>query len=390
MDPVRNPYAPGAGAPPPALVGRDRQIQDFDIAIQRLALGRHAKSLMLTGLRGVGKTVLLHRFCRIASSHRWVYIQLEAGENQRFAESIASSLRSGILRLSAGRRMTARARRALGVLRTFQLRWGLPNGSVLEANLDPVPGIADSGFLDYDLEGLFTEVGELARERDVGVLLTVDEIQYLNVAELAALIVGLHRVSQEQLPFMVAAAGLPSVPALAGEAKSYSERLFSFPVIGNLHAEQAREALVTPAAEEGVLWHPDALESVVDVTEGYPYFLQEFGKQVWDISDGTNALTLDDVELALPIAMDELDTGFFRVRFDRSTKSERAYLGAMASLGAGPYQSGQVASLLGKTTAQVGVVRDGLIKRGLCYAPSHGVIAFTVPLFDQFVRRWGD
>ncbi|MDH3368516.1 MAG: ATP-binding protein [Acidimicrobiia bacterium] len=387
MDPIRNPYSPGAGSPPPALVGRDTELEAFDIAVQRLGLGRSAKSLMLTGLRGVGKTVLLREFGRTSERHGWIHQQIEATEDLQFPEAMAMLVRKALLRLSAGQRLADRARRAFGVLKSFQVRWKLPDGGDVTVGLDPVLGLADSGVLEDDLAGLFTEVGELAQERGIGVLFTIDEIQYLSREHLAALIVGLHRISQEQLPFMVAGAGLPSLPALAGEAKSYAERLFTFTVIDSLATAEAKAALATPAQAEGVLWHGDALGRVVAATEGYPYFLQEFGKEAWDIADGPDEITLADVDAAIPIAINELDTGFFRVRIDRTTDTERAYLAAMASLGAGPYGSGEVAAAMGKTTTQVGPHRDTLIKRGLCYSPRHGIIAFTVPMFDQFVRR---
>ena len=388
MDPVRNPYSPGAGSPPPALVGRDAQLDAFDIAVQRLGIGRAAKSQMLTGLRGVGKTVLLREFGRTAESHGWTHVPTEATEDQRFVESMAALVRKALLRLSAGRRAAERARRALGILRSFLVRWNLPDGGELALGFDPVPGFADSGALDDDLAGLFTALGDLARAQHTGVLFTVDEVQYLSRDELAALIVGLHRVSQEQLPFMVAGAGLPSLPALAGEAKSYAERLFNFPVIDSLPPGEASEALSAPAAEEGVRWQPDALERIVDLTDGYPYFLQEFGKQAWDVAAGPDRITITDVEAAVPLAVDELDSGFFRARIGRTTDAERAYLAAMASLGPGPHGSGKVAAAVGKTTTQVGPHRDALIKRGLCYSPRHGIIDFTVPMFDQFIRRW--
>ena len=388
MDPVRNPYSPGAGSPPPALVGRDAQLDAFDIAVQRLGIGRAAKSQMLTGLRGVGKTVLLREFGRTAETHGWTHVPTEATEDQRFVESMAALVRKALLRLSAGRRAAERARRALGILRSFLVRWNLPDGSELALGFDPVPGFADSGALDDDLAGLFAALGDLARAQHTGILFTVDEVQYLSRDELAALIVGLHRVSQEQLPFMVAGAGLPSLPALAGEAKSYAERLFNFPVIDSLPPGEASEALSAPAAEEGVRWQPDALERIVDLTDGYPYFLQEFGKQAWDVAAGPDRITIADVEASVPLAVDELDSGFFRARIGRTTDAERAYLTAMASLGPGPHGSGKVAAALGKTTTQVGPHRDALIKRGLCYSPRHGIIDFTVPMFDQFIRRW--
>ncbi len=387
MDLVRNPYSPGAGSPPPALVGRNEELRTLEVAVQRLGLGRPARSLILTGLRGVGKTVLLREFGRIGEQHRWIYQKIEATEDFDLPASMAILVRKSILRLSTSQRVAERAGRALGVLKSFQLRWELPtNGSVV-ARLDPVPGYADSGTLDHDLGDLFTEVGELARDRGIGVLFTFDEMQYLRKQHLTSLIVGLHSISQEQLPFVVVGAGLPSLIAQVGDSRSYAERLFEFRVINSLKTAEAKAALVEPANDEGVRWHPDALEQVIARTGGYPYFLQEFGKQVWDVAEGLHELTPVDVDAAIPIATDELDSGFFRMRFDRTTDMERAYLAAMGSLGAGPYLSGEVAAAMGKTTAQVGPHRDTLIKRGLCYSPRHGVIDFTVPMFDEFLRR---
>lgn len=388
MDPVRNPYSPGAGSPPPALVGRTSELEAFDIAVQRLAIGRSAKSLMLIGLRGVGKTVLLMEFGKMARGRGWIHQQIEATEDIRFPEAMAMLVRKALLRLSASERMADRARRAFGVLKSFQVRWGLPGGADVTLGIGPTLGVADSGVLDDDLAELFLEVGEIARDQGTGVLFTVDEIQYLSREHLGALIVGLHRVSQEQLPFMVVGAGLPSLPALAGEAKSYAERLFAFTDIDSLDPDEARDALSVPAEDEGVRWSPEALVRTLEVAEGYPYFLQEFGKQAWEVAPGSERIEDEDVEAAIPIAIDELDTGFFRVRIDRTSDSERAYMSAMASLGAGPYGSGDVAAAMGKTTTQVGPVRDTLIKRGLCYSPRYGLIDFTVPMFDEFVRRW--
>lgn len=386
MDSVRNPYSPGAGAPPPALVGRGEEIEEFDVAVQRLGLGRPARSVLLTGLRGVGKTVLLREFGRIAAGHGWIHQSLEAGEKLDFVASAATLARKALLRLSAGRRVADLARRAFGTLGSFQLRWQ-PDSGGLTLGIDALPGRADSGDLEEDLADLFGAIGEAARERGTGVLFTIDEIQYLSKDSLAALIVALHRTNQEQLPLMAAGAGLPSVPALAGEAKSYAERLFAFREINSLDAEEAAQALAAPAEAEGVRWQPDALDVVFAVTKGYPYFLQEFGKQSWDVAAGPATITRGDVEAAVPIAKEELDTGFFRVRLDRSTPGERAYLSAMASLGAGPYRSADVAAVMGRTTPGVGSLRDALIKRGLCHAPRRGVVAFTVPMFDDFVRR---
>ena len=389
MDPTRNPYSPGAGSPPPALVGRDAELETIRIAIERLRLGRFAKSVILTGLRGVGKTVLLQEFRRLGQQEprNWICQPLEASEGMRFPQAMAELVRKVLLRLSPTQNLADRARRALGVLKSFQMRWNLPDGGDLIVGLDPVPGWADSGLLDEDLGGLFTEVGETARERGKGVLVTLDEVQYLKRKDLGALIVGLHQVNQEQLPFLVIAAGLPSVPALAGEAKSYAERLFNFRSINSLDAADARAALVEPAEEEGVVWQPEALDRIVNETKGYPYFVQEFGKQAWDLADGPATITAADVDTAVPAAVDELDTGFFRVRIDGTTDAEREYLVAMASLGKGPYASGRVAAKMGKDTPGVGPLRDKLIKKGLCYSPRYGEIDFTVPLFDDFVRR---
>lgn len=387
MDPVDNPYTPGAGTSPPTLVGRTREIAAFDVAIRRLSAGRPARSQMLTGLRGVGKTVLLREFGRIGRQAGWVHEHLEVTEDVAFVDAVATLTRKALLDLSAKKRFADRVQRASGVLKAFRIRWKLPDG--FDVDVEPFAGRADSGMLDEDLADLFVELGDVARDHDLGVLLTIDEIQYLSKQNLAALIVGLHRVSQEQLPFVIAGAGLPSLPGLAGEAKSYAERLFDFPQIDSLGPDDAALALTGPATELGVEWSKAALDATVGLTGGYPYFLQEFGKQVWDVAPGPSSIEIEDVDTARPVAMAELDSGFFRVRIDRTTDAERAYLRAMASLGGpGPYPSGDVAQALGKKkTSEVGPTRDSLIKRGLCYSPRWGEIAFTVPMFDEFVRR---
>ena len=387
MNPVRNPYSPGAGTPPPVLVGRDVEIRDFDIAIQRLDAGRPAKSLLLTGLRGVGKTVLLRRFGRLGDRRGWVCQHVEVREDQHFSEIMAALAREALLRLSTGELVADRVRRALRVLKSFQVRWQLPGGGDVALGVDPLPGRADSGLLDHDLAGLFLEIGEVARDRNRGILFTIDELQFLGRDHLAALMVGLHRIAQEQLPFLVACAGLPSLPGLAGDAKTYAERLFAFRVINSLGKAEARAALAEPAAAENVRWQPEALDRVVGRTRGYPYFLQEFGKHAWDAARGPDAITLSDVETGTPLATSELDAGFFRVRVDRANSAERACLTAMASLGAGPYDCGDVAAVLKRTVAEVAPLDDALVRRGLCYAPGDGFIDFSVPMFDEFVRR---
>ena len=386
MDAVRNPYSPGAGATPPALVGRAGDLEVFDVAVRRLGIGRPARSVLLTGLRGVGKTVLLGEFGRIALGHGWVNGALEARENIDLQYSVATLVRKALLRLSTGKRLADAVGRAVGVLGAFQLRWQTGGGDLL-LGVEPTVGRADSGHPEEDLADLLVAVGEAARDRGVGVLFTIDELQYLSKQSLAALIVALHRVSQENLPLLVAGAGLPSLPGLAGEARSYAERLFDFREINSLTPDQASEALVVPAEAEGVTWQPAALELVVQTTKGYPYFLQEYGKQCWDVATGPATISSHDVRAGAPRATAELDSGFFRVRFDRTTTLERRYLAAMASLGTGPYRSGDVAEALGRSTSGAGSVRDALIKRGVCHSPRRGYVAFTVPMFEDFIRR---
>jgi hypothetical protein len=388
VDRVRNPFNPGAGSKPPLLVGRDAQLDAMSVAVQRMALGRFERSMLLKGLRGVGKTVLLNEFALIAEGHGWIAAHLEATEDVHVATAMATLARRVLLELSLRERVRERARRALGVVRSF-VKIHVPAGDagMITIDFEEQPGRADSGLLDGDLSGLFIELGETARDAGTGVLLNLDEMQYLGRTELAALIVGLHRVSQRALPVLVAGAGLPSLPGLAGEARSYAERLFSYVDIGSLSEADARLALVGPVENEGASWDEDAVLRVLDNTEGYPYFLQEFGKQAWNVSPGP-VITLPDVEAAAALAQDDLDRGFFRARIDRTTDAERDYLRAMAGLGGpGPYRSGEVSRSMGRNTNQTGPVRDSLIKRGLVFAPRHGELEFTVPMFDSFIRR---
>ena len=386
MDPVLNPYSPGAGTRPPALVGRDGEIEAMDVALRRLRLGRDGRSQMLTGLRGVGKTVMLNEFEHLAGGRGYFHEHIEVGEDGDLAPRLAAAIRRILLAMDARKRIGERIRRALGVLKAFSIR--LPGGPELSIDVDSVSGPADSGDLATDLSGLFVEVGEVARDHDAGVLITIDELHYVALPTLEALVMGLHRAAQLRLPITIAGAGLPSLATLTGEAKSYAERMFTFPVIGSLPAEQAREALVVPAADEGVDWEPAALDRVLAVTEGYPYFLQEFGKRAWDAAGGPRTITDDDVARSIPVATAELDDGFFRVRTGRTSDPERAYLRAMAELGPGPVRSGEVAALLQRKTTALGPTRDGLIRKALCYSPRYGEIDFTVPLFDGFMKRW--
>lgn len=388
MDSVRNPFNPGAGSRPPLLVGRDKQLDAMTVAVRRLSIGRFERSMMLTGLRGVGKTVLLNEFGQIAKQNGWLHAHVEGTEELRIASALAVVIRRVLLELSMKDRAKDRAKRALGALRSF-IKVHVPMGETgtMTIDFEPLPGATDSGELDGDLAGVFTELGESARTADSGVLITIDEIQYLSRADLSALIVGLHRVSQLGLPVLVVGAGLPSLPGLAGEARSYAERLFQYVHIGSLEPEDARRALMEPVEEEGGNWEAKALALAVAETNGYPYFLQEFGKQAWNLAEATT-ITKSDMVKAQILAVDDLDRGFFRARIDRTTDAERTYLRAMAALGGpGPYRSGDIAKLLGKSAAQIGPARDSLIKRGLCFSPRHGELAFTVPMFDSFIRR---
>ena len=386
MDPVRNPFSPGAGTRPPALVGREREIEAMDVALQRLLLGRDGRSQMLTGLRGVGKTVLLNEYEQLAEGRGWFHEHVEVNEHGDLPVRLAAAFRRLLLAMDARRRIGERIRRALGVLKAFTIHLG-PN-SELSIDVEAIPGPADSGDLAMDLAGLFVELGEVAREHETGLLVTIDELHYVDPPTLEALVMGLHRAAQLRLPITIAGAGLPSLAALTGEVKTYAERMFTFPSVGSLPTDQAREALIVPAADEGVKWTQGALWKMLEVTKGFPYFLQEFGKQAWDAAEGPELITLDDVERSIPVATAELDDGFFRVRTGRTTDTERAYLRAMAELGPGPYRTAEVAGLLGKKTPGVAPTRDTLMRKALCWSPRWGLIDFTVPMFDSFMRRW--
>ena len=342
---------------------------------------------MLTGLRGVGKTVLLHEFRDIAEGHGWACQRLEVGEDSRFVHQMAAAVQGALLDLTPSRRLSEMASRVLGVLKSFQLSWDVPEAGTLTVGVDPVGGRADSRILQRDLADLLIEVAQHARDRRKGVVITIDEIQHLPKQHLRPLIIGLHRISETGLPLLVVGAGLPSVLGMLGEARTYAERLFSFVDVNSLDEESAARALAEPAAASGVTWGASAIDEAVAFTKGYPYFLQEFGRQAWRVAEGPDRITRQDVLDAAPVARAELDAGFFRVRMDRTTGAQRAYLAAMAAMGPGPHRSGDVAAALDKKTTQVGTVRHSLIQQGLCYSPRHDVIAFTVPMFDEFVRR---
>lgn len=387
MDPRINPYAPGAGTKPPVLVGRDEQIEAFGILLDRLAAGRAEQSMIITGLRGVGKTVLLDVFRDQAERRSWATVEWEVEKNARFGLAIAAQVRRALLQIAPKARWNNRLRRAASVLKSFTLTFN-PDGAV-SAGLDveALAGVGDTGSLAEDLADLLVALGEAAQDHKTGVVLLVDEIQYLEPAELEALIAALHRCTRRALPLTLVGAGLPQIPRLAGEAKSYSERLFRFPTIGRLdQGTHAREALILPAQELQVEYEPSAVDHIVEYTEGYPYFLQEYGRTVWDEAS-SSPITRHDVESVRPLVEAKLDESFFRVRADRTTDLELRYLYAMATLGPDPQRAAAVAGLLGRRSEQAGPIRSRLIDKGLLYTPGHGFAAFTVPQFDRFMLR---
>jgi hypothetical protein len=385
MDRKTNPYSPGAGTPPPELTGRDRILEDVDVVLARVIAGRPSQGMFLTGLRGVGKTVLLNEFLSIAEKAGYVADLIEAPEDRAVAELLAQSLRQALIKISLLEKAKDVANRALGVLKSFTVSMKVGEVEVALAN-KAVLGTADSGDLERDLPDLFVAAGEAAKANGTGIAFLIDEIQYLSQPDLAALIVATHRIAQRNLPVVVIGAGLPLLPALSGDAKSYAEWLFTYPIIGALEVADAKLALTEPAKDLNVEYSPDALDEIIRTTAGYPYFVQAWGSVVWDLAP-KSPITLDDVKNASAEATKRLDESFFRVRLDRVTDSEQRYLRAMAELGSGPYKTADIASFFKKKGASFGPVRDSLIKKGMIYSPRYGEIDFTVPLFDQFMKR---
>jgi hypothetical protein len=385
MDPVRNPYSPNAGAPPPALVGRDPLIESFSIALQRTLIGRSQKGILPTGLRGAGKTVLLNRFVNDARGLGYAVAQLEAAEPETFVAFLAEQMRLALYELSLAAKVRDGITVALGVLKSFSASFGLTDLS-LKLGVDAKLGQGDSGVLGTDLTALFIAVAEAARANGRAVLIAIDELQYVNEEQLSAIFVALHRTTQLSLPLLVVGTGLPQLPAIAGNAKSYAERLFDYPIIGALSRADTFEAIRAPAIAEGADVEDDALERFYELTQGYAYFIQEWAYRVWNAAP-RSPITLDDIIASEASVLESLDESFFRVRYDRLTLREKRYLRAMAELGEGPHRSGDVATLLSVKVESLGPLRSGLIKKGMIYSPQHGDTAFTVPLFDAFMRR---
>jgi hypothetical protein len=387
LDPRLNPYAPGAGTPPPELAGRDDLLERSAIALDRIRAGLSARSSILYGLRGVGKTVLLNRIQLDAEARGFVAAKIEAPEDRSLPALLVPNLRALLLKLNRGERAKAAARRALRALAGFANGLKIKYGDLdFRLEYEPEPGLADSGDLETDLAALLIAVGRAAAERHTAAALFVDELQYVKEPELAALISGLHQASQAQAPITMVAAGLPQIVGQSGRAKSYAERLFEFAGVDRLDADAARAALRVPAEKRGVSYDDNAIDEILEQTRCYPYFLQEWGKHSWDIAE-TSPIERADAERATAQALAELDASFFRVRFDRLTPGERRYLRAMADLGAGPHRSGDISEHLERKVTAVAPTRNALIAKGMIYSPAHGDTAFTVPLFEGFLKR---
>jgi len=387
MDPIANPFSPGAGSPPPELVGRDAILVQTKVLLGRTKQKRSEKSVLLTGLRGVGKTVLLNEMERLALADGYRTILIEAHEDKSLAALLAPHLRKLLFELDRLAGAGDKAKRGLAVLKSFLNGVKLSVGEVeIGLDIDPEKGAADSGDIEVDFPNLLIAVAEAAVERNAYVAILLDEIQYLSEKELSALIMAMHRMQQRQLPLVLLGAGLPILPGLAGESKSYAERLFNFPDVGPLSRDDAFKALRDPVKAVGVGFHDDALAEVFRLTEGYPYFLQEWGYQSWNHATAS-PITLPVVKQATATVIPRLDENFFRVRFDRLTPSEKRFLRAMAELGPGAQRTGDIADELGVKVTSIGPSRANLIRKGMIYSPSHGDMAFTVPLFDAFMRR---
>lgn len=387
MDPRKNPYAPGAGAPPPELAGRDDLTERADIALDRIRARRHARSFVYYGLRGVGKTVLLNRVRANAEAAGLYTLQIEAPEGRSLPAMLAPALRTALLKLDRTAAVKQRLQRAMSALAGFVGALKFKYGD-LEVSIEgeKIAGLADSGDLETDLADLLETIGEAAADQKTALVMFIDELQYVEEEQLAALISALHRLSQRQLPVTMVAAGLPQLVGQTGRAKSYAERLFEFIPLLPLPESAAREALCLPAGRQDVVFEPAAINRILKETEGYPYFLQEWAKHCWNIADAS-PISLPDADAATANALAELDQSFFRVRFDRLTPKEKHYLRAMAELGPGPHRSGDISQIMNRPVTSVAPIRNSLVRKGMIYSPAHGDTAFTVPLFDAFMRR---
>jgi len=387
MDPIKNPFSPGAGSPPPELAGRAPVLEQARILLGRVMIGKSEKSLMLTGLRGVGKTVLLNEVRRMAQESGYRTVLVEAHEEKALGPLIAAPLKAVFFDLDRIAQTGDRVKRGLRVLRSFLGGLKVKLGELeIGLDIDPETGAADSGDIEIDLPNVFEALGEAAKEKQTAVDMVIDEIQYLSQKELGAIIMAMHRMQQRQLPVVLLGAGLPVLPGLAGESKSYAERLFAFPDIGALSEADSNQAISEPAIQGGVTLTAAALTETYRLTKGYPYFIQEWGYQMWNLAV-SSPIDLELVQSAADSVVRRLDQNFFRVRFDRLTPGEKNFLRAMAQLGSGAIRSGDIANCLGVKVNSIGPVRSKLIKKGMIYSPAYGDMAFTVPLFDEFMKR---
>ena len=386
MDLIRNPFAPGAGSTPPDLAGRDAILDEAHVNIQRAILGRSTRPQMLLGLRGVGKTVLLNKIESLAENAGHLTSMIEAPDGKQLAELLLPKISQVLRKLSLIDATKQKVRAAYSALISFASTFKISYGDA-SISVEPEIGIADSGDLESDLPELFLRIGEAAKAAGKGWVLLIDEVQYLKEKDLSALIVALHKINQKQLPIVFFGAGLPQIAALAGDAKSYAERLFSYCNVGPLTEADAKKAIRQPIESEGAKIDDEALDEIFFQTKGYPYFLQEWGYQCWKIASDECVLKSDVLNAALQVQM-RLDNGFFKVRFDRLTPKEREYIIAMSTLGPGPsYRSAEVAEVLGESLQSLGPCRANIIHKGMIYSPSHGDVAFTVPLFSEYLKR---
>ncbi|SDG71302.1 Predicted ATPase, AAA+ ATPase superfamily [Pseudomonas benzenivorans] len=387
MDRNTNPFNPGAGVSPPELAGRSEVLQTAETALQRTKRGKHAKSLMILGLRGVGKTVLLNQIKERAVGFGYLAEMQEAHDGAELKQLLIPVLRRLLLRLDRLQNTVETVKKGIRVLRSFIGNITIAaGGAEVTLGVDPEAGYADSGNLEDDLRDVLVATGEAARDAGTPVAILIDELQYLSKEELGALIRGIHAINQAGLPLVLFGAGLPQLAGQAGDAKSYAERLFEFPRLGALAETDAWKAIRDPVEDEGATITEEALKEIYDKTHGYPYFLQEWGYSAWNIAEG-ETITEQDARTATVESIRKLDESFFRVRFDRTTPAERDYMRCLAELGEGPQRSADVATALGRRATSLGPVRDSLIKKGMIYSPEYAQIAFTVPLFDEFMRR---
>lgn len=387
MDLVRNPFAPGAGNPPPELAGRADILVKIETTLLRVSQKRAVQFPILVGLRGVGKTVLLVKAREMAETHHFLTIDVEAHEGKTLVELIVPGIRKMLFTLSVVANAKERARRGLRILKGFLNGLKVTVGEIdMGIGVDPEAGTADSGDLEHDLPELMLILGEAAAAANRPVAIIFDELQYLSTIEFSALIMAMHKINQRSLPLALVGAGLPQILGLAGNSKSYSERLFTYPEIGALPFADAKAAIVNPATMEGAGFTDDAVSMIMETTGRYPYFVQQWAHDAWNVAAGP-VITKADVDRATAVAIRSLDESFFRVRFDRCTPAEKKYMRALAELGAGHHRSADIADKLGVKSTSVAPARNNLIKKGMIYSPSYGDTAFTVPLFDEYMRR---